>query len=214
MKSLFSSKVVRILTIVLLVQAALFYSASRGEAAHFAPPLSEFPATVGSWHKVQDGVIEQEELDVLKADDVLTRIYGEPRAEASLFIAYFKTQRSGQSPHSPKNCLPGSGWQQTESGRVDVDTASGPIHINRYLVSKGDNESLVYYWYQTQGRVIADEFAAKFYLVEDSIRKHRSDTSLVRVVVGVPPGHIDLAEKAGLDFVKTIYPVVKGYLPQ
>ena len=95
-----------------------------------------------------------------------------------------------------------------------ADMQSGPIHINRYLVSKGDNESLVYYWYQTQGRVIADEFAAKFYLVEDSIRKHRSDTSLVRVVVGVPPGRIDLAEKAGLDFVKTVYPVVKGYLPQ
>jgi EpsI family protein len=214
MKSLAGNKFIRVLTLVLIIQAALFYSASSGESAHFAPPLAVFPTVLGSWHEVQEGVIEKEELDVLKADDVLTRFYGGPIGGANLFIAYFKTQRTGQSPHSPKNCLPGSGWQQTESGRADVDTPAGTIHINRYLVAKGDNQSLVYYWYQSQGRVIADEFAAKFYLVEDSIRKHRSDTSLVRVVVGVAPGHLDVAEKAGLDFVRTVYPAVKHYLPE
>lgn len=214
MSSLASNKFIRILTLVLVVQAVLFYSASRGEAAHPAPPLSAFPAVVGQWHELQEGVIEKEEMDVLKADDVLTRLYGGPKGAANLFIAYFTTQRAGQSPHSPKNCLPGSGWQQTESGTVNVDTPSGPIHINRYLVARGENQSLVFYWYQSQGRVIADEFAAKFYLVEDSIRKHRSDTSLVRVVVGVDPNHPDRADKTGLDFVKTFYPEVKSFLPQ
>jgi EpsI family protein len=214
MSSLASNKFIRILTLVLAVQAVLFYSASRGEVAHSAPPLSAFPILVGQWHETQEGVVAKDEEDILKADDILTRVYGGPLGEASLFVAYFKTQRTGQSPHSPKNCLPGSGWQQTQSGRVDVDTAAGPIHINRYLVAKGENQSLVYYWYQSQGRVIADEFAAKFYLVEDSIRKHRSDTSLVRVVVGVAPNNIEQSEKAGLDFVKAIYPQVKSFLPQ
>jgi EpsI family protein len=214
MSSIASSKFVRILTLVLVVQAVLFYSASRGEAPHNAPPLLAFPTALGQWHETKEGVIEKEEMDVLKADDVLTRVYGGPEGEASLFVAYFKTQRTGQSPHSPKNCLPGSGWQQTESGRVDVDTSAGPIHINRYLVARGQDQSLVYYWYQSQGRVIADEFAAKFYLIEDSIRKHRSDTSLVRIVVGVLPNHLEQAEKTGIDFVKTVYPEVKVFLPQ
>lgn len=214
MNQFLRNKFIRILTIVLIVQAGLFYAASRGESAPLAPPLSAFPAVMGQWHETQEGIIEKEELDVLRADDVLTRIYRAPEGEASLFIAYFKTQRTGQSPHSPKNCLPGAGWQQTESGRVDVDTSAGRIHINRYVVAKGENQSLVYYWYQSQGRVIADEFAAKFYLIEDSIRKHRSDTSLVRVVVGVVPNHLEDAEKAGLDFVKIVYPTVNGYLPE
>jgi EpsI family protein len=213
-KPLLNNKYVRIATLVLIAQAALFYAASRGESAPLAPPLSAFPTTMGAWHEIQEGVVPQEEMDVLRADDVLTRVYKEPIGDASLFIAYFKTQRTGQSPHSPKNCLPGAGWQQTESGRVDVDTPAGRIHINRYLVAKGENQSLVYYWYQSQGRVIADEFAAKFYLIEDSIRKHRSDTSLVRVVVGVRPNHIEEAEQVGLDFVKTVYPAVNGYLPE
>jgi len=214
MSALAGNKFIRILTLVLVVQAVLFYSASRGEAAHQAPPLAAFPNVLGPWHEVQEGIIEKEELDVLKADDVLTRVYGSPEGQASLFVAYFKTQRTGQSPHSPKNCLPGSGWQQTESGKVDVDTPAGPIHINRYLVAKGQNESLVYYWYQSQGRVIADEFAAKFFLIEDSIRKHRSDTSLVRVVVSADPNNMERSEKTGLDFVKAVYPEVKTFLPQ
>jgi EpsI family protein len=214
MSSLAGNKFIRILTLVLVVQAVLFYSASRGEAAHDGPPLLAFPTVVGPWHETQEGVVDKETEDILKADDLLTREYAGPEGAANLFVAYFKTQRTGQSPHSPKNCLPGSGWQQTESGKVDVNTSEGTIHINRYLVAKGQNQSLVYYWYQSQGRVIADEFAAKFYLIEDSIRKHRSDTSLVRVVVGVVPNHTEEADKAGLDFVKTVYPLVKNFLPR
>ncbi len=77
----------------------------------------------------------------------------------------------------PRNCLPGSGWQpiSSETGRVDVPVPGGSIHINQFVVSKGEEQSVVYYWYQSQSRVIADEFAAKFYLVSDSIRHHRSD---------------------------------------
>ena len=178
--------------------------------------LTAFPASVQSWRTIQEGVIDQDTRDILKADDLMSRVYGSSEGGAELFIAYFKTQRQGQSPHSPKNCLPGSGWQTVpaETGRVDVPVAGGSIHINRYVVAKGDFQSVVYYWYQSQGRVIADEFAAKFYLVSDSIRHHRSDTALVRVVVPIRQNQTQKAEKTGVDFIQTFYPVVKSYLPQ
>jgi EpsI family protein len=212
MIALIRNKFVRVLTLVLIVQGILFYSASRGESAIVAAPLSAFPTTIGAWKMLSQGIIEQDELDVLKADDTLTRVYGSPEGVASLFIAYFKTQRTGQSPHSPKNCLPGSGWQPSASGTEDVSVGGETIHINRYLVSKGDTQSLVLYWYQSHGRVIADEFKAKFYLIEDSIRQHRSDTALVRIVVPYPQNGIE--DKIGTDFVKTFYPAVEGYLPK
>jgi EpsI family protein len=221
MTALLQSKFVRVLTLILLAQAALFYAASRGESAPMAAPLAKFPSVVGPWTLAQEGIIEKDELDILKADDTLTRWYVNPasRGGANLFIAFFRTQRTGQSPHSPKNCLPGSGWQPSESGRIDVAIPgaagqSDSIHINRYVVAKGDNQSLVLYWYQSQGRVIADEFAAKFYLIEDSIRKHRSDTALVRVVVPIPPGHAADADAVGTEFVQSMYPVVRNYLPR
>jgi EpsI family protein len=213
MTSILNNKFLRVLTLVLIVQAVLFYTASRGESAIAAAPLSAFPTTVGPWYLLSQGIIEQEELDVLKADDTLTWFYRNPaEGDANLFIAYFKTQRTGQSPHSPKNCLPGSGWQPSSSGTEDVQIGNESIHINRYLVSKGDAQSLVLYWYQSRGRVIADEFKAKFYLIQDSIREHRSDTALVRVVVPFPQKGKE--DQIGTDFVKAFYPVVAAYLPR
>jgi EpsI family protein len=217
MKSLLQSKFLYALTLVVVVQTVLFRSASHGEAVPLAAPLSAFPVSVNGWNLQQEGIIDKETLDILKADDTMTRTYVSPEGAANLFIAYFKTQRQGQSPHSPKNCLPGSGWQQEQTGRIDVaipGDSAGPININRYVVSKGEAQSMVLYWYQSQGRVIADEFAAKFYLVSDSIRHHRSDTSLVRVVVPIQPGRVQQAEKVGVDFVKAFYPAVKAYLPR
>jgi len=214
MSSFLQSKFVYGLTAVLVVQTVFFYSASRGEVTPVMAPLSAFPTSVGNWRLGQEGVIDQETQDVLKADNLLTRDYVTQQGDANLFIAYFKTQRYGQSPHSPKNCLPGSGWQQEETGRIDVPVGGGSIRINQYVVSKGAAQSVVYYWYQSQGRVIADEFAAKFYLISDSIRNHRSDTALVRVVVPIRNGQTEQAEKVGTQFVQTFFPVVKAYLPR
>jgi EpsI family protein len=215
MNSLLRSKFAYGLTLILVVQAVMFYSASHGEMTPLATPLSAFPLTVGDWQMTQEGVIDQEVKDLLKADDYLTREYGGPEArDVNLYMAYFKTQRQGQSPHSPKNCLPGSGWQPSETGRVDVPIGDGSIRINQYVVSKGQAQDVVFYWYQTQGRVIADEFAAKFYLISDSIKHHRSDTALVRVIVPISHDQTEQAEKVGIDFVKTFYPVIKAHLPQ
>jgi EpsI family protein len=138
---------------------------------------------------VQNYPVEQEIKDQLKADDLLNRLYGDAqsRAAASLFVAYFKTQRTGQSPHSPKNCLPGAGWEPEAEGVLNVAVLGQPepIRVNRFVVSHGDEKSVVLYWYQSQRRVIASEFSAKFWLVMDSIRYHRSDTALVRVTIPV-----------------------------
>jgi EpsI family protein len=216
MNSILRSKYLKIATLVLAVQAALFYTAAQGEGTPLPMPLKNLPASFGDWRMAAEGVVDDETQSVLKADDTVIRVYKSPQGEASLFIAYFKTQRAGQSPHSPKNCLPGAGFQpvEGESGRIDVPVAGGPININRYVVANGDDESIVLYWYQSQGRVIADEFAAKFYLIEDSIRHHRSDTSLVRVVVQAKNQTRQQASQTALNFVQAAYPVVDSWLPR
>lgn len=211
------NKYAGILTLVLVVQAALFYAALHGERVPAGQPLDMFPARLGSWHELQNYPVEQEIKDQLKADDLLNRLYGDPEshAGAGLFVAYFKTQRTGQSPHSPKNCLPGSGWEPEATGLLDVavEGQPEPIRINRFVVSHGDEKSVVLYWYQSPRRVIASEFSAKFWLVMDSIRYHRSDTALVRVTVRVANNDADAATRIGVSFVGTVFPVLKGYLP-
>jgi EpsI family protein len=205
-----------ILTVVLAAQGLVFYSASGGEKVPLAQPLAQFPLQVGGWGLHQEGVVEKEILDVLRADDLLNRVYR--RADgvmASLFVAYFRSQRTGQTPHSPQNCLPGSGWVPSRIGFLDVEIPeeSRSISINRYTVAKGDAKSVVLYWYQSRDRVVASEVAAKFWLVADSIRYHRSDTALVRVVVPVGPEGEQAASDAGADLVRTSFVRLRQFLP-
>jgi EpsI family protein len=213
--SILHSLAARVLSVFLIAQIALFYTASHGDAVPLKQSLEHFPMTLGEWHTVQVGVTDKETLDILKADDTMSRNYASPDGVVNLWVAYFKTQRTGQSPHSPKNCLPGSGWQQVSSGDLNVRIpASGEnIKINRYEVSKGDQHSLTLYWYQAERRVVANEFDAKFWLVADSIRLHRSDTSVVKIVVPIYKDREKQAEEAGVKFVQTVYPALRQFLP-
>jgi EpsI family protein len=205
----------RVLSVILLAQAAAFYGFSRKEDVPNPRPLAELTTSAGQWSRLQEGVIDEQTRQVLAADDTLSRQYvnADHTAVAGLFIAFFKTQRTGQMPHSPKNCLPGAGWVPSESGRMTIDVpGAGGIEVNRYLVTRNDEQSLVVYWYQTRNRVVASEYKARLYLVADAIRYNRTDTALVRVTVPVQ-GDVAQAEAAAADFVKTFFGPLKRQLP-
>jgi EpsI family protein len=216
-KGLIANKYARILTVVLVTQAALFYATSRGENVPSMEPLHEFPHELSGWTMVQEGYVDDETQAVLKADDTLTRTYGSPKfpLASSLFVAFFKTQRTGKTPHSPKNCLPGSGWEREREDYLDltIPGMTEPIQVNRYIVSKGAEKSLVLYWYQTQKRVIASEYKAKLLTLEDAIRYNRTDTALVRVVVPVRGSNDAEAQQAAVEFVQAFFIPLRKYLP-
>jgi EpsI family protein len=207
---------VRIVSLVLVLHAVFFYTLSHGEAVLLVRPLSDFPKEVGTWRTVEEGVLDQETLRILKADDYLTRDYASPSSPlvANLYVAFFRTQRTGQSPHSPKNCLPGGGWVPSSSSIVDVPVPGRrePIQVNQYIVSRGPARDVVLYWYQSHGRVVASEYTAKIYVVADALRYHRTDTALVRVVVPVT-GSDDDAVRAAREFVGSFFSPLAQFLP-
>ena len=196
-----------ILALVLAAQVAGLWAVSGREKPPAVRALSEFPTEFDGWRRVQEGVVEKEVREVLRADDLLTRVYAaQEKPPANLFMAYFKSQRTGQAPHSPKNCLPGSGWAPVISDTItfEVPDRRGPIRINRYLVERGNARSLVFYWYQSADRIIASEYWAKVYLVLDSLRYHRSDTALIRIVVPIPEGSIEETTDSAMVFVRSV----------
>jgi hypothetical protein len=99
------SNVVRLLSLILVLQGAVLLSYTRPESTPPSKPLSEFPIDIGGYTRRVDGVMEKEILDVLRADDILNRDYHNERANLNLFVAAFRSQRNGKAPHSPKNCL-------------------------------------------------------------------------------------------------------------
>jgi EpsI family protein len=201
-------------SILILVQAALLRSAVRPESTPAAAPLSDFPKMLGTWNFYQEGVIDDDTREVLKADDLLNRTYVENGRSANLFVAAFRSQRSGKTPHSPKNCLPGSGWTPLSAGEYNIDVGgAAPITVNRYVVTHGEARSVVLYWYQSRNRVVASEYEAKFWVVVDAMRLNRTDTALVRVVVPIFDQDEETATRTAADFVRAFYRPLHRYLP-
>src|SRR5215469_3643951 len=149
-----------LVTILLLAGTAFLLHIRDGTEAHAASePLSDFPKDVGAW-KGSDQLIESEVLEVLGSGDFLSRIYTQGKmAPISLFIGYFPTQRTGTTIHSPKNCLPGSGWAFESSSTVTLQDMDSMSHrIGEYVVASGENRQFVIYWYQAHGRSVANEY--------------------------------------------------------
>ena len=205
----------RLVTIFLLVQTAVLYSSMRAEYVPSSRPLAEVPRQLGSWSMVGEGYVDKETMEILKADDTLTRVYKTPTGpEASLWVAAFRTQRNGKAPHSPKNCMPGSGWTELSSENFPVDVGlAAPIVVNRYVIVHGDARELVLYWYQSRDRVVADEFKAKFWVVADAMRLNRTDTALVRVIVPINNNDENTATNIATDFVRSLFGTLRQYLP-
>ena len=150
-------------------------------------------------------------------DRLLSRSYlsGASNQFASLFVAWFQSQRAGASqPHSPKVCLPSNGWTPESTSEITLDTGQGVIPVNRIVAAYGVGRAVVLYWYQTPRRAVADELQAKLWLIADAMRDKRTDTSLVRIVVNVAGKQDDAATAAGMQFARDLYPVLREQLPR
>jgi EpsI family protein len=208
----------RFWTVVALLAgtALLLYTRGNADLIPVSEPLAQVPRTIAGWSG-SDVQIDQDTLDVLGAGDFLSRVYiqGGEVPPIGLFIGYFPTQRTGVTIHSPKNCLPGSGWAFESSQYVNLNDANGKAHrVGEYIIADGVNRQFVIYWYQAHGRSIANEYLAKIYLVTDAIRLHRTDGALVRVTTPVDANEGMSAARARAEaFTAQLIPMLPRFIP-
>jgi EpsI family protein len=208
-----------VIAALLIATTAIFLRAhTKNEVFPPRLPLKSFPQQLGPWTGT-DVAIDKDVLQVLGPGDFLLRVYtnpDKPKSDVDLFIAYFRSQRTGDTIHSPKNCLPGAGWAPVESTRVTLSMPGHPpFPANRYVIAKGDSKQVVLYWYWAHDRGVASEYWAKYYLVADSIKMNRSDGSLVRITSTLEPGETtDAAQQRLLPFVSDVVPQLDGYIPR
>jgi EpsI family protein len=206
----------------LLLSAALLAGAfvllqlrSTGEAVPVRKALDTIPQALGDWQGREGTVLETGVLQVLKAKDYVVRRYTDPAGRSLwLFIGYWDTQRKGAQPHSPKNCLPGAGWEPLEAGRltVPVPGQSAPLIVNRVVIQKEREQQVVLYWYQAQGRPVAGEVEARVEMVKSALWRNRTDGALVRVTAPVQGSLAETTQRLAA-YVGTLYPVLGEYLP-
>jgi EpsI family protein len=198
--------------------AILLQARGRTEIIPKHQPLSSFPAQLGNWEGAEVP-LDKETLEVLGAGDFMERVYQDPEGklpEVDMFLAYFASQRAGDTIHSPQHCLPGAGWNPEQRTRVLLSSPGhDPFPANRYVISKAESRRLVLYWYWAHDRGVASEYWAKYYLVKDAIRMNRSDGALVRITISMFQGETpEAAQRRALPFSSLVIPLLDDYIPR
>jgi len=171
---------------LILALGYILVAAARGQRAIplTAPIDKVLPSLDG--YRVQNQKIGDEERRVAGMSNYVARAYFRGSAVAfTTLVSYYDRQTRGKSIHSPRNCLPGAGWEVLSGGTQAV-TAGGAVYtVNRYILKNGPTRAVVYYWYQGRGRVVASEYAVKWNLLRDAAFRGHTEEALVRVVVPV-----------------------------
>jgi EpsI family protein len=177
--------------------------------------LAALPLSLGAWTGREDPPLEPGVADVLRADEYLMRTYrNRERSDppVGLYVAFYASQQTGATIHSPLNCLPGAGWDPIERGRTTLALPGGRAVVNRYIVQKGTDRQAVFYWFQSRGRVVASEYTSRLLLVRDAFTTGRGDGALVRLTVPIRDRAAD-ADLAAARFAEQLQPALLRHLP-
>jgi EpsI family protein len=199
---------------VLLGAFILLHSITHGEPVVPHQPLHDLSYTLGKWSG-QERPLSEQIVQAVSVSDYTNRIYSaDGMAPVQLYVGYYGSQKTGDTIHSPKNCLPGAGWDPVHSGFSTILVgAAHQIIVNEFLIQQDQNQQLVFYWYQGRGRVIASEYAGKFWMVADAISRNRTDGALVRLVT--PINDNEASARARLvGFTQDLFPQLDKIIPK
>ena len=211
-----------IVAVMLLAGTGVLARSSRTEVIPIRTSLATFPMRMDDWQGRAGENFDAKILSILGVDEYLNRAYAQPKQPPiGLYVGYYESQRQGDTIHSPLNCLPGAGWEPVSKGSIAIpvrtslaNRAERVIKVNRYLIQKGADRQLVLYWYQSHGRVIANEYASKVHMVLDAMRTNRTDAALIRVITPVVEKEgLVVAEERAVRFVQALFPQLDTYLP-
>ena len=214
------STAIRFVVVALLMAATALWLQARPSAEVFPPrqPLASMPMKVGPWSG-EDLGIDQETLDVLGHGEFLRRGFvnvEQPQNAIELFVAYFPSQKTGDTIHSPNHCLQGAGWVPLQKSVIQIPGSNGTsFPATRYVTAYAGQRQLVIFWFQAHDRELANEYLAKYYLVADAMKMNRTDGALVRLVTDMDPGESpDSAQARLLSLGSKIIPDLDTYIPR
>jgi EpsI family protein len=188
--------------------------------------FASFPTKIGEWECREKAVMDPDSERVLGVTDYLLCDFVnlEERALIGVYAGYHQSQArkagggNDKLIHPPKHCLPGSGWDIIGAKQLALDIPGMPEYpavVNRFVVAKGEQRQLVYYWYQSRGRIIASDWKKIVYLFLDRARTNRTDGSLIRFSIPLPPGSPEEeSDQRIMDLASELVPLLSDYIPE
>lgn len=186
----------------------------RGDVPPIRQPFLDFPMQFKEWSGTSFP-LEGRYVEALKFDDYILADYQQSQSTAiNLYIAYYRSQRKGQSAHSPQSCIPGGGWEIGTIETVPLGPTAGQATANRVSIQKGDQRQLVLYWFKQRDRIVANEYLVKLYVLWDAMTRQRTDGALIRLTTPIHKNESDgEAEQRLLHFAQDMNPMLTRYVP-
>jgi EpsI family protein len=198
---------------VLLASMGLYMGFHTDLEVPIARSFEEFPPSHAGWRMAGQATLADNVLRILKPSDYLSRRYvGLDGVMVDMYLSYFDGGPDSGGIHSPKHCLPGSGWSELSSDRIVMELGGEPINLVRAVYGHGEVRDLVYYWFTMRGKTMSDEYSLKAAEIVGSMFHRRRDQSFIRISVQAT-GDTEMAQRRVEDFLRDFYPVIKGYLP-
>lgn len=200
-------------TILLGAGCAFLFMGKRQVAVPLAHTLSDLPSELLGFSGKDVPVDPQVQQVAGMSSFVLRQFQDGTGRLFSIYVGYYEAQTQGHTIHSPKNCLPGAGWEPITAGTTTLPGLVGPVTVNRYYLGKETATALVYYWYQGRGRIASNEYRVKWDLLRDKALRGRSEEALVRIVVPVT-GTVAEADTVASQVAALLIPQVEDRLPK
>lgn len=199
---------------LLMIITGLFINLHSDIAVPINRPFNEFPKSNQGWQMTSQSVFSERELKMLKPTDYLYRDYlGSGGSHVELYIGYHGGGKDSGGIHSPKHCLPGSGWYKVKNNEISLDVGTKNINLVKAIYQKGEVKTLFLYWYQLKGKSLSDEYSLKLSEILNSIFYRRRDSAFIRISVSFEADE-EKAFSTGIQFIRDFYPAIQDFLPE
>jgi len=134
----------------------------------------------------------------------------------TMYIAYYPDMGASDMTHAPEVCYPGQGWSITDNNTINHVLSGKTVRVKRMAVEKGDRWEVVYSWWQTRDRVIAENWQYRLFQVWNRLLKRDTASLWVRISAehGTALGTISRAEEAIHAFCTDLSPLLGHYFLQ
>jgi exosortase D (VPLPA-CTERM-specific) len=203
-----------VIIFILLTAVALYLNLHKDLEVPINKAFDQFPRVLSGWRMTQEFAMPDNIQKVLKASDTLTRRYVTAEGKSvDLYIGYHGGGKESGEIHSPKQCLPGSGWFELSTRRRSLDVAGTKINLVQAVYQKGESRQLFLYWFQVQDKTISDEYSLKIAEITNSIINRRRDASFIRISIPFESDELG-AVATGERFVRDFMPALREFLPE
>lgn len=169
------------------------------------------PLTMGDWSSEGDLGVSEDVKRILGTDDIINRYYTRPGSSERILLSLVFSAGHRHSMHPPEVCYQAQG--HTMVGRNFIEVIPGCEVTVLNLTDGGGRETLVNYWFFSEGKETPSYMWHQVHLVMNQVMFQSQPSVLLRFSTQVENSNRPHAQELLADFGKAAIPLIREKLP-